>query len=152
MRRATIAARLVAGAVLAATLAVPLAVAQGNVIAERRDGFRMFGASMEAIQRIVEGRQPPAGAVAPARAIAAHAPKIKELFPPGSDRGGETRALPAIWSDRAGFERVADAFVTQANALVAAAESGNAATLASALQATGQACGACHRPYRAPAR
>ena len=140
-----------AGLCLAATVAVPLAFAQASVLDERKAGFRSLGQSMEAIQRIVEGRQPAAGAVAPARVIAEFAPRIKTLFPPGSDRG-ETRALPAIWSDRAGFDRVADAFVPAAAALLAAAESGDSARLASQLQATGQACGACHRPYRAPAR
>jgi cytochrome c556 len=151
MRLATIPARLLAGAALAVTIAVPLALAQGDVLTARKDGFKMLAANMEAIQKVVQERQPVAAAVAPARAIAEHAPKIKTLFPPGSD-AGQTRALPAIWSDRAGFDRVADAFVTQANALVAAAEGGNASTLGSALQATGQACGMCHRPYRAPAR
>ncbi|WP_291295800.1 cytochrome c [Elioraea sp.] len=144
-------ARIAAGLALAAVVAVPLALAQGDVLTQRKDGFKAMAGNMEAIQRIVEGRQPTAGAVAPARAIAEHAPRIKTLFPPGSD-SGQTRALPAIWSDRAGFDRVSDGFVTQANALVAAAESGNAGTLSSALQATGQACGVCHRPYRAPAR
>ncbi|QXM23834.1 cytochrome c [Elioraea tepida] len=142
-------ARLAVVASLAAVLAAPAGLAQGDVIATRKDGFKGMAANMEAIQKIVEGRQPAAGAIAPARAIAAHAPSIVTLFPPGSDRG-DTRALPSIWSDRAGFERVAAAFVTQANALVAAAESGDSAQLARALQATGQACGACHRPYRMP--
>lgn len=144
--------RLFAAVAMAATIAVPLAVAQGDVITARKDGFKLLAASMEAIQRVVETRQPVAGAVAPARAIAEHAPRIKGMFPPGSDTGQPTRALPAIWSDRAGFDRVADGFVTQANALLAAAESGDATRLANALQATGQACGVCHRPYRAPAR
>jgi cytochrome c556 len=149
MRSLTVPA--LAGLTFAATVAVPLALAQASVLDERKAGFRSLGQSMEAIQRIVEGRQPAAGAVAPARVIAEFAPRIKTLFPPGSDRG-ETRALPAIWSDRAGFDRVADAFVPAAAALLAAAESGDSARLASQLQATGQACGACHRPYRAPAR
>lgn len=140
-----------AGLCLAVTVAVPVALGQGNVLDERKQGFRSMGQSMEVIQRIVENRQPVAGAVAPARVIVEFAPRIKTLFPPGSDRG-ETRALPAIWSDRAGFERVADGLVPAANALLAAAESGDAARLASQLQATGQACAACHRPYRAPAR
>lgn len=145
-------ARILGGIALAATVAVPLALAQGDVITTRKDGFKSLLASMEAIQRVVEARQPASGAVAPARTIAEVAPKIKGWFPPGSDTGQPTRALPAIWSDRAGFDRVADGFVTQANALLAAAESGDSSRLASALQATGQACGMCHRPYRAPAR
>lgn len=141
-------ARLLSGAAVAAVVAAPLALAQANVITIRKDGFKGMESNLEAIQRIVEGRQPTAGAVAPARAVAAHAPQIVTLFPPGSD-AGDTRAMPTIWSDRVGFERVASAFVTQANALVAAAEGGDPAQLASALQATGQACLACHRGYRA---
>jgi cytochrome c556 len=141
-------ARLLSGAALAAVVAVPVALAQANVITIRKDGFKGMESNLEAIQRIVEGRQPTAGAVAPARAIAAYAPTIATLFPPGSD-SGDTRAMPTIWSDRAGFERAASAFVTQANALVAAAEGGNAGTLGTQLQATAQACLACHRNYRA---
>ncbi len=151
MRLATLSGRILAGAAIAATIAVPLALAQGDVITARKDGFNKMEANLEAIQKVVQERQPVSNAVAPARAIAEHAPKIKALFPLGSD-SGQTRALPTIWSDRAGFDRVADAFVTQANALAAAAEAGNASTLGSALQATGSACLACHRPYRARAR
>ncbi len=147
MRIPAFSGRLMLGAVLAATIAVPLALAQAEVIAERKDGFKGMEQNMEAIQRILQARQPVAGAVAPARAIAGHAPRIKTLFPPGSDRG-DTRALPTIWSDRAGFERVAEAFETQARALLAAAEGGDARTLGTSLEATGQACLACHRSYR----
>ncbi|WP_158639300.1 c-type cytochrome [Elioraea rosea] len=146
MRFPAMTGRLMLGAA-AAIVAVPLAFAQAEVIAERKDGFKAMEQNMEQIQRILQTRQPVAGAVAPARAIAEHAPRIRTLFPPGSDRG-DTRALPTIWSDRAGFERAADTFETQAQALLAAAEGGDARTLGSALDATGQACLACHRPYR----
>ncbi|WP_114377096.1 c-type cytochrome [Elioraea thermophila] len=138
---------------LAAVLVLPptLAFAQAGVIAERQAGFRMLRDRMEAIQTIVQMRDPNSEAVPHARAIAEHAPKIKTLFPPGSDGQG-SRALPAIWTDRAGFERVADAFVQRAEALLAAAQGNDQRALAQAFEATGQACGACHRPYRQPQR
>jgi cytochrome c556 len=60
--------------------------------------------------------------------------------------------LPTIWSDRSGFESRADAFTAQAQALLAAAQGSDQAALARAFEATGEACGACHRPYRAPQR
>jgi cytochrome c556 len=134
-------------ALLSAALAVAILVptvhayGQAQVIQERQAGFRMMRDNMEAIQAVVQ-----------ARAIAEHAPRIKGMFPPGSDQGAQTRALPSIWSDRSGFESRADAFATQAQALLAAAEGSDQAALGRAFEATGGACGACHRPHRAPQR
>ncbi len=144
---------LLRATVLTFALALPpaLAFAQTGVIAERQAGFRLLRDKMEAIQTIVQMQDPNSEALPHARAIAEHAPKIKTLFPPGSDGPG-SRALPAVWSDRAGFERVADAFTQRAEALVAAAQGTDQRALAQAFEATGQACGACHRPYRAPQR
>jgi cytochrome c556 len=119
------------------------------VIQERQAGFRMMRDTMEAIQAVVQAGRPSADAVAPAQAIAEHAPRIEGLFPPGSDQGAQTRALPSIGSDRSGFESRADAFATQAQALLAAAQGADRAALARAFEATG---GACHRPHRAPQR
>ncbi len=146
--------RMLRTAGLAAALLVPAALAAASpaVIAERQAGFRLLRDSMEAIQRVVQLRGPNAEALPHARAIAEQAPKIKTLFPPGSDTGGNTRALPSIWTDRAGFERVADAFTAQSNSLLAAAQGTDQRALAQAFEATAAACGACHRPYRAPQR
>lgn len=141
-------------AAFAAAILMPAALAYGQaqVIQERQAGFRMMRDNMEAIQAVVQARRPNADAVAPARAIAEHAPRIKQQFPPGSDQGAQTRALPTIWSDRSGFEGRADAFATQARALLAAAEGSDQAVLARAFEATGGTCGACHRPHRAAQR
>ena len=42
--------------------------------------------------------------------------------------------------------------VTQLEALRTAAASGDNAALTAAFNQTGATCGACHRPYRGPAR
>jgi len=141
-------------AVLAAVVAAPVAMALADVetIQARQSGFRMMNDSMEAIQTVVRGRGPNGQAVAPARAIAEHAPKIKALFPPGSDQGAQTRALPTVWSDRSGFERRADALTAETQRLLAAAQGDDPAALSRALEATGQACIACHREHRARQR
>lgn len=140
-------------AALAAAIAVPVAAgASVAIIQERQEGFKRMAESMRAIQAVVQAGGPTGAAVAPARAIAEHAPRIKTLFPPGSDQGARTRALPSIWSDRAGFDSRADAFTARAQALLAAAQGSDVAALGRALEATGQACGACHRPHRAPER
>lgn len=139
---------------LAAVLLVPAALAAASpaIIAERQAGFRLLRDSLEAIQRVVQARGPNAEALPHARAIAEQAAKIKEQFPPGSDTGGNSRALPAVWTDRAGFDRVADQFMARSSGLLAAAQGTDQRALAQAFEATAAACGACHRPYRAPQR
>ena len=62
------------------------------------------------------------------------------------------RALPALWNERANFETINNNMVNQLGALRAAAASGDASAFAAAYGQTGQTCGTCHRPYRAPAR
>ena len=89
-----------------------------------------------------------AAAVAPATAMVAFAKTIVDLFPEGSD-GGETRALPEIWSDWDGFKKVTSDHVAATEKLLAAAVSGDASAVGAQLKATGGTCGACHKPYRA---
>lgn len=141
-------------AALAAAVAVPvgLALGQAQVIQERQEAMKAMSESVQAIQRVVQAGGPASAAAAPARVVAERAPQVKTLFPPGSDQGARTRALPAIWSDRAGFERYADTLATQAPALLAAAEGNDTAALGRALQAIGDTCGGCHRANRAPQR
>lgn len=141
-------------AALAVAVAVPagLALGQAQVIQQRQDVMKSMNESLQTIQRIVQAGGPTAEAVAPARVVAEQAPKIKTLFPPGTEQGGNTRAQPTVWSDRSGFEQRADAFAAQAPVLLAAAQGSDVAALGRALQATGDACLACHRPHRAPRR
>ena len=74
---------------------------------------------------------------------------IPSLFPAGSEKGDDTKALPEIWSNRAEFEKDAANLTTQAEKLVQLAEADDKAGFATQFQATGQACGACHRQFRA---
>jgi cytochrome c556 len=65
--------------------------------------------------------------------------------------GETTRALPAIWENAADFATRAQALRTAADALVAAAQGGNAEAIAAAQTTVGQACAGCHMAYRGPA-
>ncbi|WP_043359896.1 cytochrome c [Belnapia sp. F-4-1] len=125
------------------------ALAQGDVIAERRAGLKRMGAHMDAIKPVAEARGD----------VKALEPRIDDMiawfrtmptrFPPGSDRG-DTKSLPAVWSERAGFDAANTRMLGQLDVLKAAAASGDAAAFATAFQATGpQFCGGCHRTYRA---
>jgi cytochrome c556 len=73
---------------------------------------------------------------------------VPNLFPAGSDKG-DTKALPEIWSDRAGFDKYAAAAAGAATKLAAAAKAGDGDAVAVQIQALGKECGGCHRAYRA---
>jgi cytochrome c556 len=61
----------------------------------------------------------------------------------------KTQALDGIWNSQAEFKTKADGMVTAANALAAAAKTGDeAATMKAAVDA-GKACGACHDDFKA---
>ena len=125
------------------------AMAQGDAIAERRAGLKRMGGHMDAIKPVAEARGD----------VKALEPRIDDMiawfrtmptrFPPGSEHG-DTKALPAVWSDRAGFEAANTRLLGQLDVLKAASASGDAAGFATAFQATGsQYCGGCHRNFRA---
>jgi len=75
-----------------------------------------------------------------------NAAKIKAAFAPGTDTN-DPGALPAVWSDSAGFNAAADKFAADA-AKIGAATDGP--SLQAALMAVNGDCGGCHRTYRAP--
>lgn len=123
-----------------------------RVVTERREGLRGVGQHMEALQAIARSGGDPRPAVERIEAVQRFFVNFGQRFPAGTQQGApgiETRALPAIWSDRAGFDRVEAALAPRLAALREAAASGNPQAFAQALQAAGAACGDCHRPYRA---
>jgi cytochrome c556 len=131
-------------------LAVP-AWAQGDVVAARRDGLKGIARQMEGIKAVVDQRGDTRTTGAGIAEMIGFFEGFPARFPAGSG-SGDTRALPAIWSDRAGFETANTNMLTQLRALQAAANTGDQGAFGAAFQQTGATCGACHRPYRGPAR
>jgi len=137
----------VAGMAVAGTAAL----AQGDAIAERREGMKRMAQHMQAMKAVVDSRgevRPQAERIDDMLTWYRDEPK---LFPAGSDRG-DTRALPAVWTDHAGFLQANAATVASLQRLRAAAASGDQAGFAQAYQETGATCAACHRTYRAAPR
>jgi cytochrome c556 len=141
---------ILAGAACAALGVAGTAFAQ-DVISARRDGLKGMAAQMEAIKAVSDARGDARPLVGRIDEMITFFGGLPARFPEGSGTGN-TRALPTIWSDRAGFETAAANMVTQLRALRTVAASGDAAALPAAFQQTGATCGACHRPYRGPAR
>jgi len=73
---------------------------------------------------------------------------IAALFPPGSDKGGDTAALPKVWSDPAGFKAAMDKLKTTVAAQAPNTDKGLDA-LKGAVGEIGKTCKGCHDDFRA---
>ena len=145
---------LVLTAAVAALLAPGLARAQGvtltpdDVIATRQGGMALVGSVINLMKAAVKSGAEVTQFEEPAAAIAEWGEAYPSLFPDGTQTGHDTKAKPAIWSDRADFEKKAQGLVAASTTLAQAAKAGDKAAFATAFAAEGQACGACHRNYK----
>jgi len=138
---------LVAGSIVGGAT---IALAQADIVKQRQDNRKEMAATMRSIKGVIDAK----GDV---KAVVASAAKLKQLelafdklFPAGSDKG-ETKALPAVWSDMAGFQAASKNADAAYDKLAAAAGSGDLAAVTAAFGDTGKACGACHDKFRAKA-
>jgi cytochrome c556 len=69
-------------------------------------------------------------------------------FVPGTDKVGNTKAKPEVWSEQAKFKEHNEKLVGETTKLVAAAKTNNLDNLKTAFGATGAACKACHDNFR----
>ena len=69
-------------------------------------------------------------------------------FGPGTDKGGNTKAKPEIWTDQAKFKETSEKLMADTVKLAAAAKTGNLDTLKTAFAATADTCKSCHDAFR----
>ena len=141
---------------LAASLvAIPIAAfAQAGMTPEQIVAARKAAYALSAADFVQLKAQANAGAdvhnlVFPARALARWAQALPAMFPAGTNLPN-SKALPTVWSDRAGFEARAAAYAAAATALAEAAQSGDRAAFLTRFGEVGQACSSCHDTYRSP--
>jgi cytochrome c556 len=137
---------------LAATVAVPLSAAKADgldPIAVRQAAFSLNNSDFAFIRSVVAAKGDVKQLEGPARAMAKWAAIIPTMFPKGSETGGDTKALPTIWSDPDGFQKVAVAFGDAATKLATDAKAADADAVAADSKALGEQCGTCHKTYRA---
>jgi cytochrome c556 len=120
-----------------------------NVIELRQSGQDLLSGDFAGIRAVVAAKGDVKTLAGPATAMARWMRSFPSMFPKGSDQGNNTKALPAVWSDNEGFHKVADQFVDAADKLAAAAKAGDVDGVSAQVKAVGEACGACHRTYRA---
>jgi len=150
MRKTLVVALIGALAAGAMVGGATIAMAQGDVIAQRKENRKQAAAAMRAIKGIIDAKGPTSGAVEQAAKLKTLEIAFEKQFPAGSDKG-ETKALPAIWTDMAGFQAASKAADAAYDKLAVAAGSGNLEALTAAFAETGKTCGACHDKFRAKA-
>jgi cytochrome c556 len=120
-----------------------------QLIAARQAGFKLQGAAFGGMKGVIDAKGDVKTQAFAAGAIAAWARALPGLFPAGSD-GGTTKALPTVWSDRAGFEKAAETLATEAAKLADLAKAGDQPGFATQWGVVRNACSACHDKYRVP--
>jgi cytochrome c556 len=120
-----------------------------DLIAVRQAGFAMQGGDFAFIRSVVAAKTDVKPLEVPAKAIGKWAAVIPTVFPAGTEKGHDTKALPEVWSDRAGFEKIALALGAAATKLAESAKAGDVEAVAVDTKALGDQCAACHKAYRA---
>ncbi len=121
-----------------------------DIIATRQAGQALVGGTFIGLLQAAKNKIPDVKPFAPAaKALTLWEGEFLKMFPPGSEQGHNTKALPAIWTDRATFEKDAQNLVQQATKLQKIADSGDQAAFAQQVQVLGDACKTCHKQFRA---
>ena len=133
--------------------AAPVTAEQAQALFhERHEGMETIGKSVKTIKQSLDSGSPDLAAI---RAAAA---KIDELagkssgwVPPGTGQDvlHKTRALPAIWEKPQDFASKDQGLQHAAQALKAAADSGDIGAIQARFADLGKTCKACHDSYRA---
>jgi cytochrome c556 len=143
---------LCAAVVLASTGVAGSRVAKADgldPIAVRQAVMSLQGGDFAYIRAVLAAKGDVKPLEVPAKAIIKSTTVIPTLFPKGTESGGDTRALPEVWSDPGGFQKIAAAATDAATKLAAAAKAGDADEVAADTKLLGEQCGACHKAYRA---
>lgn len=119
-----------------------------NVIEIRQTGLDLMSSDFAGIRAVIAAKGDVKTLENPAKAMQRWAALMPSLFPKGSETGGNTKALPEIWSDNAGFQKAAADLGEAVGKLAVAAKAGDADAVAAAIKPIGDACGACHKTYR----
>jgi cytochrome c556 len=126
---------------------VPQLFAQEDVIEKRQKLMKSNGADAKAIKGALESKDY-ATIETKAKDIGNNMDKVNDLFPKGST-SDKSRALPAIWDKWDDFSKHPGKVKKAANDVADAAKAKDDAALPAKVKALGEACGGCHKNYRA---
>jgi len=151
MNRTLLLCAALAAIPLTAALAQPPAPAAGltpeQIVAARQSAYLLSGGSFASMKFAAEAGADVKQLAFPARTLARWARTLPTLFPAGTNLPS-SKALPEIWTDRAGFEARAAAYAEAAVRLAEAAQSGDRDAFLARWAEARATCAACHDTYR----
>lgn len=135
------------GAIVALFLASSSAFA--GPIEDRQAKMKTVGKSIGIVAKMAKGQAEfdSAAALQAYVDMKTAAEGFGDLFPDGTESGGDTEAAPAIFSDRAGFDAKNADFLSVLEGVTQSAPADLPALQAS-LGKVGEQCGICHKAYR----
>ena len=141
---------VITAAIVSCGAVVAWAATPDEVVAQREDAMKSFGAGAKALTGFVRDNQ---GTIDDVKATTAKmkatSDNLLTLFPEGTAVGvGKSAAKPEIWTNWADFQTKVKGAQDAIAALDTAAQEGNAAKVKAAFPEVGKACGACHETYR----
>ena len=142
MRRSVVAA-------IAIVAGVGAGLAADDPIHARKDLMDANGKTTKAVVAIMKGAAPfdLETVQAALNAYIATSEKAPALFPPGTETGGKTQALPAIWTNKSDFEARFAKLGEDSKAALAAIK--DPATFKTSFPPVLKNCQGCHETYRA---
>jgi cytochrome c556 len=136
-------------AVSAIAIGITAVAAQSDPIAQRKAIMKEVGAQTKTGAGMAKGEVP--YDQTKAQAIFTNysdaAAKMPNLFPDNSKTGGDTAALPAIWTNKADFDGKFAKFGADAKAAASAVK--DADSFKTTFSGITKNCGGCHETYRA---
>ena len=146
---------LLAGAVLSSAVALyakpvphPAGPSASELVAARQAGMDMSASSLTLLKNASTNGVPMKNLAFPAGGLAKWATALPTLFA-DSTKGAKSEAKPEVFTDRAGFNAKAQAYIDATKALAAAAAADDKPAFDAALASTGAACKGCHDSYKA---
>ena len=145
---------LLAGALLTSAVALyakpvarPAAPSAAELVAARQAGMDMSAATLTLLKNASSNKVPLKNLAFPAGGLAKWATALPTLFA-DSTKGAKSEAKPEVFTDRAGFNAKAQAYIDATKALAAAAAADDKPAFDAALASTGAACKGCHDSYK----
>ena len=120
-----------------------------DIVAIRKSMMDLQQGVLGAMKAGVEQKADVKPFTAGAKGLVSSSKVIAAMFPVGTEKANDTKALPAIWSDKADFAAKGKALQDAADKLVALADADDKAGFATQFAEVGKTCGACHRQYKA---
>ncbi len=121
-----------------------------DAVKYRQSALSVMGTHFSRVGAMANGRVPFDAKVAAENAeLVASMSKLPwAAFGPGTDKVGNTKAKPEVWTEQAKYKEASEKMMGEATKLAAAAKTGNLDALKTAFGATGASCKACHDAYR----